>query len=299
MSSKAKAHILVFLANFFFGTSVVAVKHLTPALMPPLALNVLRVSIALLLFWLLFLLDTNTTKNAAVKKKDIKLFFICALTGVALNQILFIKGVALTSAIHSSLLILCTPIVITVIAPFLIQEKITFNKMGGLVIGVAGAALLIFLRAKDDKESNTFGDFLVVCNAISYAFYLVLVKPLMHHYKPLHVTRWIFTIGAAFIIPIGFNDFLKINWNGFLWHHWLALCFSIIGATFLSYMFIVYGVSVLGASVTGTYIYTQPVFATVTSMLLFDEKLTVIKIISALLIFAGVFLVNLKRKDEA
>ncbi len=298
MSRKVKAHVLVFFGNFFFGTSVVAVKHLTPALMPPLALNVLRVSIALLLFWLLFLLDTNTTKKAEIKKKDVKLFFICALTGVVLNQILFIKGVALTSAIHSSLLILCTPIVITVIAPFLIQEKISFNKIGGLIMGVVGAALLIFLRVKTDKESNTLGDILVVFNAISYAFYLVLVKPLMQHYKPLHVIRWIFTIGAGSIIPIGFTDFLQINWSGFLWHHWLALSFSIIGATFLSYMFIVYGVSVLGSSVTGTYIYTQPVFATVTSMLLFDEKLTAIKIISALLIFGGVFLVNLKRKDD-
>ena len=63
-------------------------------------------------------------------------------------------------------------------------------------------------------------------------------------------------------------------------------------------MFIVYGISKLGSSVTGTYIYTQPVFASITSMILFGEQLTLVKVISALLIFGGVFLVNLRRRES-
>lgn len=297
MSSKLKAHLLVLIANFFFGTAVVAVKHITPSLMPPLAVNVLRVGIALALFWLLYFLSTSNT-DAGIKKKDLKLFLICALSGVALNQILFIKGAALTSAIHTSLLSLSTPIAITVIAAFLINEKITINKIGGLILGISGAAILIFLKNNADKDSNTLGDVFVILNAVSYAFYLVLVKPLMETYKPLQVIRWVFTFGAGFIIPIGFADFMKINWAGFSWHHWLALAFVVIGATFLSYMFIVYGISKLGSSVTGTYIYTQPVFASITSMILFGEQLTLVKVISALLIFGGVFLVNLRRRES-
>ncbi len=294
MSEKVKAHLLVLLGNFFFGTAVVAVKHITPALMPPLAVNVIRVGVALSLFWILYFIKPSS--EALIKRKDVPLFFICALTGVAINQILFIKGAALTSPIHTSLLALSTPIAITVIAAWLLKEKITSNKIIGLILGISGAVILILLKSTVDKESNTFGDVLIVLNAVSYAFYLVLAKPLMENYKPLHVIRWVFLIGALFIIPIGYNDFTQVQWHLFLWHHWFALGFVVFGATFFAYMFVVYGIAKLGSSVTGTYIYTQPVFATITSMILFEEQLTLVKIIAALLIFGGVFLVNLRKK---
>lgn len=294
MNEKVKAHILVLLGNFFFGTAVVAVKHITPALMPPLAVNVIRVGIALSLFWLLYFIKPSS--EALIKRKHVPLFFICALTGVVINQILFIKGAALTSPIHTSLLALSTPIAITVIAAWLLKETITSNKIIGLILGISGAVILILLKSTVDKESNTFGDILIILNAVSYAFYLVLAKPLMENYKPLHVIRWVFLLGAMFIIPIGYNDFTQVQWHLFLWHHWFALGFVVFGATFFAYMFVVYGIAKLGSSITGTYIYTQPVFATITSMILFGEQLTFTKIIAALLIFGGVFLVNLKKK---
>ncbi|MCU0323582.1 MAG: DMT family transporter [Chitinophagaceae bacterium] len=294
MNEKLKAHIVVLLGNFFFGAAVVAIKHITPSLMPPLAVNVIRVSVALSLFWLLYFLKPS---SATIQKKHIPLFIICALTGVAINQIMFVKGTALTSSIHTSLLALSTPIAITVIAAWLLKEKITLNKSLGLLLGIAGACILILLKASNDKESSTIGDVLIIFNAVSYAFYLVLVKPLMESYKPLHVIRWVFLLGAIVIIPVGYNDFTQVNWAAFLWHHWFALGFVVIGATFLAYMFMVYGIATLGSSVVGTYIYTQPIFATITSMILFGEKLTATKIIAAILIFSGVFLVNFKKKN--
>jgi drug/metabolite transporter (DMT)-like permease len=60
----------------------------------------------------------------------------------------------------------------------------------------------------------------------------------------------------------------------------------------------VYGISVIGASATGSYIYTQPVFAAILAIFLMGEHLTVYKIISAVLIFIGVYLVNLKKLTE-
>lgn len=293
MTNRFKAHAAVLLGNFFFGAGVVAVKHVTPALMAPLALNVIRVSTALVLFWCLFLLKPG---KAAIQQKHIPLFVLCALAGVAINQILFVKGTSLTSPVHAALLALTTPVAITVIAAWLLKEKITALKIVGLILGISGAALLIMLKSATDVASNTLGDIMIVLNAISYAFYLVLVKPLMDAYKPLHVIRWVFLFGALIIIPVGWNDFTQVNWTGFLWHHWLALAFVVLGATFFAYMFMVYGIATLGSSVTGTYIYTQPIFATITAMVLFEEQLSWIKLLAAALIFGGVYVVNRKKK---
>jgi drug/metabolite transporter (DMT)-like permease len=143
-------------------------------------------------------------------------------------------------------------------------------------------------------DSDAFGDMLIILNAVSYAFYLVLVAPLMQSYKPIHVIRWVFLLGSFIIIPIGFHDFTQIHWELFNWTHWIALSFVVFGATFSSYLLIVYAIGKLGAPKVGTYIYTQPVFATITSMVLSHEQLTPIKIVAAFFIFGGVFMVNKK-----
>ncbi len=293
MNSKYKAHAAILIANFFFGSGVAAVKHITPSVMPPFAVNVTRVTIALILFWLLLLFKPS---KAGIEKRDIPRFMLCGFCGVSINQILFIKGASLTSPVHVSLLALSTPIAITVIAAWLLKEKLTINKIIGLALGISGAGTLILSRIAS-KEGNDMllGDIFIILNAVSYGFYMVLVRPLMQRYSPLHVTRWVFIFGALIIIPIGFNDFSHTNWSAFQWHHWFSLAFVVLGATFIAYLFVVFGISKLGASVAGAYVYTQPVFATITAMLLFNEHLSLIKLIAASLIFGGVFIGNKKQ----
>jgi len=296
MNQKYKAHIAVLIANFFFGAAVAAVKHITPNVMQAFAVNAIRVSVALVLFWILFLFKPT---NASIQKKHIPRFLICAICGVVINQIFFIKGASLTSPIHTSLLALSTPIAITIIAAWLLKERLTVYKILGLILGISGAATLVLSKNLDSNASNMLlGDVMIMVNAVSYAFYLVLVRPLMQAYSAIHVTRWVFLIGALFIIPIGWNDFTQIQWQIFNWTHWFALSFVVIGATFIAYLFIVYGISTLGASTTGTYVYTQPVFATITALLIFNEHLNLVKIVAASLIFSGVFLANFKKESK-
>ncbi|MGR9902781.1 EamA family transporter, partial [Escherichia coli] len=94
--------------------------------------NLVRVGTSISLFWILFLFKKGDQK---IDRKDIPRFLLCALTGVVINQLLFVKGLSLTSAIHSSLLSLATPILITIIAALLIKEKFNFLKLGGLIMG--------------------------------------------------------------------------------------------------------------------------------------------------------------------
>ncbi|MBS1578084.1 MAG: DMT family transporter [Bacteroidetes bacterium] len=297
MGSKAKAHIAILIANFFFGSCIVAVKHLTQVVMQPLALNFLRLSCALILFWLMFLIKPT---NASIKKKHVFLFFLCGLTGVAINQVFFIKGASLTSPVHTSLLALVTPIVLTIIAVLFLGEKLLWNILIGLLLGISGAVILILLKNNDSsKDSNMLGDFYVILNATSYAIYLAIVKPLMDNYKPIHVIRWVFLFASIIVLPIAWDDFTEIKWQLFNWTHWLSLIVVVLGATFIAYLFIVYGIATLGASVVGAYVYTQPVFATITAIILYNEKLSTVKLIAAIFIFGGVYLVNYKKKLSA
>ncbi|MDZ4071932.1 MAG: DMT family transporter [Sediminibacterium sp.] len=295
MNKTTKAHLAVLAANFIFGAGYAVVKTITPEFIAPFALNVVRVLSSLLLFWLLFLMKPS---NAGFERKHLPRFLLCALTGVAINQLLFIKGLSLTTAIHSSLLSLGTPIFITIIAAWLLKEKLTFNKIAGLTLGIGGATLLILM--KDNSTSGKdmlLGDILIIINAISYAFYLVLVRPLMEHYKPIHVLRWVFTFGTFMILPFGLEQFIDTNWAAFGTTQWVALTFVALFVTFFAYLFNVYGLSVIGSSATGSYIYTQPVFAAIIAMVFMGEHFTITKALAALCIFSGVYLVNIRKRN--
>jgi drug/metabolite transporter (DMT)-like permease len=293
MNSKTKAHIAVLIANLIFGAGYAVIKTITPAYLAPYSLNVVRVVVSLILFWSLLMFKPS---RASIDKKDIPLFILCGLTGVAINQIMFVKGLSLTSAIHSSLLSLATPIFITIIALWLIKEKFSINKFFGLALGIGGGSLLVLVKdVQSSNSSSLLGDMFVLINAVSYAFYMVIVRPLMEKYNALHVLRWVFTFGALFILPIALPDFIATDWSVFGIAQWTALAFVVLFVTFLSYLFTVYGLQELGPSVTGAYIYTQPVFATIIAMVFAGEHFTIIKALAAVLIFAGVYLVNRKK----
>lgn len=249
-----------------------------------------------MLFWILFLFAPVKTK---IYKKDIPAFLLCAFTGLALNQMLFIKGLSYTFPIHASLLTLITPILITIIAARVLKEKITVAKIAGLLLAITGAVILISTREIIINGENIFlGDALIICSAVAYTFYFISVKPLMLKYSAIDVMRWVFTFGFFMILPLCVKEFSQITWHVFTFKDYLLLFLISVPGTFLAYLFNVYGIKILSASVAGAYIYSQPVFAVAIAMIFLKEELLPAKILAALLIFAGVYLSNRKIKKD-
>lgn len=291
MKPVTKAHISLLLTNIFFAINFTAIKQLiNNGLVKPFGLNLVRIFITAFFLWILFIFKKE---KASFKAKDYGRLFLCALTGIVINQLLFVKGLSLTYSIHASLLMLTTPILITIIAAWILKERLTFFKAAGLALGVSGAIVLITARQDNSPGSNVLlGDILVILNAASYTFYFILVKPLMKTYDPIAILRMIFTIGFFVALPFCWKEFNAIPWEKFKEGDFLILGVVVIGGTFLAYLFNIYGIKILGASVAGTYIYSQVVFTAVIAMVFLDEKLSLYKIIAGLLIAAGVYLAN-------
>lgn len=273
------------------------VKYISPSLIGPYGVNILRVGISLILFWTIWLFGKTAI---GIQKKHLSRFLLCGFTGVAANQMLFIKGLTMTSTIHASLLMLCTPLLITLFAFWVLKEKVTLFKTAGLALGIGGAILLILSKEKaGNNTASLSGDILIILNSIFYTIYFMLVKPLMKAYPPLHVIRWVFTFGFIMILPFGWMQFSSIQWSQFEASHFASLSFIVICGTFFAYFFTVYGLQHLGAGVTGAYIYTQPIFAAIVATLILHEQFTLQKILSGVMIFTGVFLVSRKNVTVA
>lgn len=294
MTNQTKAHLAVIGTNVFFAANYSLVKYISPVLVKPFALNILRVGISLVLFWLAWLFSRRKDR---IKKEHIGRFVLCGLTGVAINQMFFIKGLTLTSTIHASLLILVTPLLISIFALWLLKEALTLFKVLGLVLGIGGSVLLVMQKEGGANAPNyLLGDLLILINAISYTVYFILVKPLMAQYTPLQVIRMVFTFGFVMILPFGWGELTAVSWPQLELSHWLALAGVVLTGTFLAYVFNAFGIQHLGAGVTGSYIYTQPVFAVIIATLFLAEALTPQKLLAAVCIFSGVYLVSFSKR---
>ena len=222
---------------------------------------------------------------------------LCAVAAIALNQLLFIQGLSFSLPIHAALLTLITPILITLLAIRMLNEKLSLTKLVGLLLGISGAMLLIGGREKGAVGDNIIlGDFLIILSSVAYTFYFILVKPLMEWHSPLDVIRWIFTFGFFFTLPICFREFTEIQWQVFTGKDWFLLFMIVIPGTSFAYIFNVYGIKILSASTAGAYIYSQPIFAVIIAMIFLNQQISLIIVIAGILIFSGVYLSNRKAR---
>ena len=297
MNKRTIAHLALLFTNLFFAINLSAVKHLTNLqLAKPFGINVVRVGVSAMLLWFLYLLKPVKIK---IQKEDRKRLFYCAVTGIAINQLLFLKGLSLTYPIHAVLLMLITPILIVFFAAWILKERLGILKTTGLALGILGALVLILAKDNSGTGNNILlGDVLIIINAISYTVYFILVKPLMLKYDPIVIIRWIFTFGFVLILPFGWTEFTQIPWGKYTAIDFTSMGLIVFTGTFLAYLFNVYGIKILGASVAGFYIYTQPFFAALIAMLFLHEELALYKLIAAAFIFTGVYLVNKQIKND-
>lgn len=296
MTHSSKAHLALLGTNIFFAINYTAIKYTVDSgLAKPFGLNFVRVSVTAILLWVIFLFGKQ---KLMLQRKDVGRFILCALTGIAINQLLFVKGLVMTLSIHASLLMLTTPIVITLIAAWFLGEKLTAYKIAGLSFGIAGAVILVSARDQGGSANDIFlGDILIIINAISYSVYFILVKPLMMRYNPVMVIRMVFTIGCFMILPFCWTEFVQIPWHQYQATDFGILFIIVFAGTFLAYLFNVYGIRHLGAAVSGNYIYSQPLFAAVIAMVFLGEKLNLYKLIAAVCIFMGVYLASKSRTN--
>ncbi len=283
------AHLAVLGANVIFGLNYVIAKGIMPDWLEPRAIIVLRVVGASSVFWLAGLFG----KAQKVDRKDMQRMFVAAFFGVALNQIMFFEGLNLTTPINASIIMVGTPIFVLVMSHFLIGEKITRLKSIGIILGFLGAAFLILRKGHLSLSSNTsLGNLLVFINASSYGLFLVLVKPLMQKYQPLTVMKWVFTFGLLFVLPVSWKQIVSADFGAIPFNIWMSISYVIIFTTILAYFLNNYSLQRISPAANSSYIYSQPVIASLVAVAAGKDRITFNEIVSVLLIFAGVYFVN-------
>lgn len=285
------AHLaLIAVAAIFGGNYIVARDVMVDGFISPNAFILIRVLSATVLF---FLLHRSHVKFST--KEHIRLI-LCGLTGVAVNQLFFFNGLKLSGPIQSSLIMITTPVLVYLISLAFMGVKFSLIKSFGIVLGLSGAALIIYdSRSTGQFENALLGNTMVFINALSYAIYLVLVKPLMTKYNPVIVLKYVFLYGLIFVLPFGFIPFTRIDTGAFTQTTWLQILYVILLTTYMAYRLNGFALSKVSPTIVSIYLYLQPVIASILSILLGIELLDWNKSVAAMLIVTGIAFVSLKR----
>ncbi len=260
-----------------------------PEYVKPFGFIVLRGIGAVLLFWFFHAL----MKREKVERKDFPKLILGAFLGIAANQMLFFKGLSITTPINAAIIMTSTPVLVLLAASVILKERITISKIAGIIAGITGALLIILMGKDFSFGSETMpGDLMIFINASLFGVYLVMIKPLMKKYHPLTVNKWVFFFGLLMSLPFGWSEALEIDWVSMPPNILGGVIFVVVGLSFFAYLFNSYALSRVSPSTVSIYIYSQPVFAVSIAIALGNDSLSAIKVIAALLIFGGVYLVS-------
>jgi drug/metabolite transporter (DMT)-like permease len=275
-------HLALFGAQAGFAVFPVFGK-LALVSLPPLVLAGLRVGAAALLLEAF----RRARSDPAPAPADRGTLLLLAVLGVSVNQMLFILGLALTTAVNTAVLTATIPVFTLAVAVLLRRERLTFRAAAGLVLAFAGALVLLDVGHFDWSSQFVRGDVLLLGNCLSYSFYLVLGRPVMERTAPSTAVAAVFLYGAPLILICAAPGLARFSPRSVTPLAWASLAAIVLVCSVIPYLLNSWALARTRASRVALYIFLQPLIGAAASVAVLSEALTTRTIGAAGLIFTG------------
>lgn len=290
----AGPHLALVAVQVLFGSWPIVGKIALRA-MPATTLVAFRVGGAALAF--LVLQRAIGRASRSVARKDFGRLALYSLLGVALNQLLFVKGLALiSSVINATLLATTIPVFTLVVSIMLGYDRVSVRRAFGIVMAACGVVYLVDPANADFSSGNTLGNILLVANSLAYGAYIAISKDMLRRYGALTVITWVFVFGAVVTIPFGLFGLSQTSFERLDAGVWLAVLYIILAPTVGAYYLNAWALARVQPSTVAVYIYLQPLIAFALAPLILGERWTSRAWIASGLILAGVSIVTWRER---
>lgn len=293
------AHLCLFCAGAFWGLMAPVGKAAMMHGIDGIDLVSFRVLGGAVLFWLTSLF----TKKEHVPVRDIFALAGAGLFALVFNQCSYTIGLNMTSPSNSSIMTTSMPIFAMLLSFLILGEPITLKKAGGVLLGCAGAVIIITTSAQagSARVGNIWGDLLCMSAQLSFALYLALFKPLAQKYSLFTMNKWMFTWATVLIWPFSASHVAQIDFASVPVSTWWETAYVILFGTYLGYICMMVGQKILRPTVVSIYNYVQPVVSVTVSVIVGLADFKLIQAFAAVLIFTGVWFVvkSKSRRDIA
>jgi drug/metabolite transporter (DMT)-like permease len=294
LNSAAAPHLALIAVQVLFATWPIVGKIALRSV-PSVALVGFRVAGAA---FTLLILARASGKLQRIETTDWPLLIVSSMLGLVLNQLLFTKGLSLTTAINATLLSTTIPVFTLLAGVVLGTDRATLRRLLGIALAAAGVVYLIGPGRAQFSSGTRIGDSLIVANSLCYGAYIAISKNLMKRYNALTVIAWIFVVGCVITVPAAAISLSHISLGSISGSVWLAILYIIVLPTAGAYYLNGWALARVPPSTVAVYIYLQPLIAFVVAPIILGESLSFHTIIASLLIFAGVLVVTRRRPTK-
>ncbi len=245
------------------------------------------------------LIQRNLKPLLRMSRKDFAWLTLCSVIGIIGNQMLYVKGLSLTTVINTTLLNTTMPAFTLFVSILFGYDRLSLRRASGILLAAAGVVYLVNPLRADLSHQTTIGNLLIVCNSLLYSTYLVASKELFERYGALNVITWLFLLSAILAIPIGIFSIPHQQLIGLSSTIWLLLAFIIFFPTVGAYYLNSFALVKVSPSTIAVYIYLQPLIAFGLTPILLGETWSWRTVFAAALIFAGVAIVIKRGRSQA
>lgn len=288
-------HLASAAAYIIFGINVVVCRDIAiEGHVQPIVLFSMRALVAGALFWMLSLF----TPKERVPKKDLLRLAGAGILGLFLPQLTFLHAIAHTTPVDLSVMSTTTPIFTMFVAAIFLREPITWKKALGVALSFGGILWLILqstFGGHGASETEPIGIMFCFANYIVFAFYLGTCRNLISRYSVVTSMKWMFLVSFLVSLPFSLPKLPSTEFALVSAQVWWEIAFMIFFSTFLAYYLIPVGQKRIRPTLVSMYGYLQPIIAIAVAIWTGLDRLTATKLIAALCVFTGVWVVNQSR----
>ena len=295
MQRRASAEFALLVTVLIWSLNFTAVK-VGVTFVPPLAFAVVRFALGAAVTLVVAL---RLEGRPHFRRADLPLLIVAALTGITINQAVFVGALRETTASNAALLIGTIPVWTSVIAVATRQERLALHHWIGVGTGLLGVSLIV-IGGGGRVDSPSFpGVVLALATAASWAVYSVLIRPLMARYTALSLSTFMMVVGTLALAPFALPEIASTDWRAVPGEAWLGLLYAALLSVSLTNILYFTAIRRVGASRAALYTYLQPFLAVMFATLLLRESAAPLQLAGGLVVIAAILVARPRRRTIA
>jgi len=260
------------------------------AQVPPIELSTIRFALAGLL-----MLAIARATGAPLGLQRWKLIVVAGAFGMFGYNALVFVALTIAPASDGALIVPTINPVLTVLLATFIGERLTANKIAGLVIATAGAVLVIAAATGLTFTGQRLtADLLFLGGAAVWSIYATIGAITTRHGSPLGVTAIAALSGAAMLFPLGFLEKGYADVPSWPAGAWLDIGYLVVFATTIAFVLFYWAVQRFGAGMASMVSYLVPIFALVQAVTILGEQPALLEVVGGAVILVGVRVATLR-----
>jgi drug/metabolite transporter (DMT)-like permease len=229
----------------------------------------------------------KTGEPIGARGSDLPGLALAGVLGYTLYIPLSTLGLSYTTAFSNALLIATAPLFAALLLRVLRLEAPGTAQYAGMLVALIGVVVFVLPAVRLRPTSSGVGDLVSLTAAFFFAAYSVACKPLLPHYPLPTMMAYTLTIGTVPVVLLASPWIFRLHWTAVTPAGWAAFAWTVIAPVYVAWTLWNWTIGRMGVARASVFMYLVPVIGGVTSWILLDESLGLLKITGAALVLAG------------